>query len=154
VRRLWEPRRLTTLWTSTACYRGSFAFAGCLGRISCIHFRVLTAWSVSVPCSSELDLTTRDYLSRWPDRSTGTTGAESPQSASRGVDQKVKLIHVGFVVDIVSLGQLSQYSDRIDRPAGAKFFPLSISSTPFLGPTQPPVYGYRGLLLQGLCGKC
>jgi hypothetical protein len=23
---MWEPRRLTTLWASTACYRGSFNF--------------------------------------------------------------------------------------------------------------------------------
>jgi hypothetical protein len=23
---MWEPRRLTTLWASTACYRGSFTF--------------------------------------------------------------------------------------------------------------------------------
>jgi hypothetical protein len=24
VYKMWEPRRLTTLWASTACYRGSF----------------------------------------------------------------------------------------------------------------------------------
>jgi hypothetical protein len=24
---MWEPRRLTTIWASTACYRGSFTFA-------------------------------------------------------------------------------------------------------------------------------
>jgi hypothetical protein len=23
---IWEPRRLTTLWASTACYRNSFTF--------------------------------------------------------------------------------------------------------------------------------
>jgi hypothetical protein len=23
---MWEPQRLTTLWASTACYRGSFIF--------------------------------------------------------------------------------------------------------------------------------
>jgi hypothetical protein len=26
VQKIWEPRRLTTLWASTACYRDSFAF--------------------------------------------------------------------------------------------------------------------------------
>jgi hypothetical protein len=26
VYKMWEPRRLTTLWASTACYRDSFAF--------------------------------------------------------------------------------------------------------------------------------
>jgi hypothetical protein len=26
VWKLWEPRHLTTLWASTACYRGSFTF--------------------------------------------------------------------------------------------------------------------------------
>jgi hypothetical protein len=26
VYKMWEPRRLTTVWTSTACYRDSFAF--------------------------------------------------------------------------------------------------------------------------------
>jgi hypothetical protein len=24
VQKMWEPRRLTTVWASTACYRGSF----------------------------------------------------------------------------------------------------------------------------------
>jgi hypothetical protein len=26
VYKMWEPRRLTTLWASTACYRDSFTF--------------------------------------------------------------------------------------------------------------------------------
>jgi hypothetical protein len=26
VKKIWEPRRLTTLWVSTACYRDSFTF--------------------------------------------------------------------------------------------------------------------------------
>jgi hypothetical protein len=26
VLRMWEPRRLTTLWASTACYRDSFTY--------------------------------------------------------------------------------------------------------------------------------
>jgi hypothetical protein len=26
VRKMWEPRRLTTLWASTACYRDKFTF--------------------------------------------------------------------------------------------------------------------------------
>jgi hypothetical protein len=26
VYKIWEPRRLTTLWTSTACYNDSFTF--------------------------------------------------------------------------------------------------------------------------------
>jgi hypothetical protein len=26
VWKMWEPRRITTLWASTACYRDSFAF--------------------------------------------------------------------------------------------------------------------------------
>jgi hypothetical protein len=26
VYKMWEPRRLTTLWASTACYRHSFTF--------------------------------------------------------------------------------------------------------------------------------
>jgi hypothetical protein len=26
VLKMWEPRRLTTLWASTACYKGSFIF--------------------------------------------------------------------------------------------------------------------------------
>jgi hypothetical protein len=26
VQKMWEPQRLTTLWASTACYRGSFTF--------------------------------------------------------------------------------------------------------------------------------
>jgi hypothetical protein len=26
VKEMWEPRRLTTLWASTACYRDSFTF--------------------------------------------------------------------------------------------------------------------------------
>jgi hypothetical protein len=26
VKIMWEPRRLTTLWASTACYRDSFTF--------------------------------------------------------------------------------------------------------------------------------
>jgi hypothetical protein len=26
VQKIWEPRRLTTLWASTACYRDSFTF--------------------------------------------------------------------------------------------------------------------------------
>jgi hypothetical protein len=26
VQKMWEPRRLTTLWASTACYRNSFTF--------------------------------------------------------------------------------------------------------------------------------
>jgi hypothetical protein len=26
VQKMWEPRRLTTLWASTACYRDSFTF--------------------------------------------------------------------------------------------------------------------------------
>jgi hypothetical protein len=31
---MWEPRRLTTLWTSTACYRDSFTFFLGKGRVS------------------------------------------------------------------------------------------------------------------------
>jgi hypothetical protein len=27
VLKMWEPRRLTTLWASTACYRDSFTFS-------------------------------------------------------------------------------------------------------------------------------
>jgi hypothetical protein len=26
VKKMWEPRRLTTLWATTACYRDSFTF--------------------------------------------------------------------------------------------------------------------------------
>jgi hypothetical protein len=26
VKKMWDPRRLTTLWTSTACYRDNFTF--------------------------------------------------------------------------------------------------------------------------------
>jgi hypothetical protein len=26
IQKMWEPRRLTTLWASTACYRDSFTF--------------------------------------------------------------------------------------------------------------------------------
>jgi hypothetical protein len=26
VKEMWEPRRLTTLWASTACYRDNFTF--------------------------------------------------------------------------------------------------------------------------------
>jgi hypothetical protein len=26
VKKIWDPRRLTTLWASTACYRDSFTF--------------------------------------------------------------------------------------------------------------------------------
>jgi hypothetical protein len=29
--KIWEPRRLTTLWASTTCYRDSFAFASTCG---------------------------------------------------------------------------------------------------------------------------
>jgi hypothetical protein len=29
VYKMWEPRRLTTLWASTACYRDSFTFHNC-----------------------------------------------------------------------------------------------------------------------------
>jgi hypothetical protein len=28
-KKMWEPRRLTTLWASTACYRDSFTFTCC-----------------------------------------------------------------------------------------------------------------------------
>jgi hypothetical protein len=26
IKKMWEPERVTTLWASTACYRGSFTF--------------------------------------------------------------------------------------------------------------------------------
>jgi hypothetical protein len=29
VHKMWEPRRLTTIWASTACYRDSFTFFTC-----------------------------------------------------------------------------------------------------------------------------
>jgi hypothetical protein len=29
VYKMWDPRRLTTLWASTACYRDSFTFTFC-----------------------------------------------------------------------------------------------------------------------------
>jgi hypothetical protein len=33
VQKMWEPRRLTTLWASTACYRGSFTSFSSFYRI-------------------------------------------------------------------------------------------------------------------------
>jgi hypothetical protein len=51
VEKMWEPRRLTTLWASTACYRDSFTFfrtfhASTLTRYSVLHD---FAWESSVP---------------------------------------------------------------------------------------------------------
>jgi hypothetical protein len=37
--KIWEPRRLTTLWASTACYRDSFTF--------------LPAWSIAAARGTE-----------------------------------------------------------------------------------------------------
>jgi hypothetical protein len=47
---MWEPRRLTTLWVSTACYRGSFTFFySCIGT----YFWDGNRWNTSFvfPCS-------------------------------------------------------------------------------------------------------
>jgi hypothetical protein len=37
VYKMWEPRRLTTLWASTVCYRGSFTFFNSEGSGFCLH---------------------------------------------------------------------------------------------------------------------
>jgi hypothetical protein len=46
VLKMWEPRRLTTLWASTACYRDSLT-------ITYMRFEVLKAVTVKIvtPCS-------------------------------------------------------------------------------------------------------
>jgi hypothetical protein len=38
VWRMWEPRRLTTLWASTACYRDSLNFYVILSEGICVKF--------------------------------------------------------------------------------------------------------------------
>jgi hypothetical protein len=35
VKKMWEPRRLTILWSSTACYRNSFPLT-VFNRVSCL----------------------------------------------------------------------------------------------------------------------
>jgi hypothetical protein len=40
VYKMWEPRRLTTLWASTACYRGSFPFFS-VSRVDRVQIHLL-----------------------------------------------------------------------------------------------------------------
>jgi hypothetical protein len=40
VQKMWEPRRLTTLWAFTACYRDSFAFCFYLNKVNITVKRV------------------------------------------------------------------------------------------------------------------
>jgi hypothetical protein len=52
VYKMWEPRRLTALWVSTACYRDTFTFTFysiylslrsllCLHQSSCLSYQIL-----------------------------------------------------------------------------------------------------------------
>jgi hypothetical protein len=59
---MWEPRRLTTVWDFTACYRGSLPFFYSLadsyqrfGVICCLHHGTL---KMEEACSSEMLVTT------------------------------------------------------------------------------------------------
>jgi hypothetical protein len=45
VYKMWEPRRLTTLWASTACYRDSFTFYLIFMRPSSLTIYNKTGWS-------------------------------------------------------------------------------------------------------------
>jgi hypothetical protein len=42
VKKVWEPRRLTTLWASTACYRDSFTFLLLLTVVK-VNIRVMVS---------------------------------------------------------------------------------------------------------------
>jgi hypothetical protein len=42
---MWEPRRLTALWTSTVCYRDSFTFFTFIRLLLFLHCPVFTYWN-------------------------------------------------------------------------------------------------------------
>jgi hypothetical protein len=50
---MWEPRRLTTLWAFTACYRGSFTFYVNMSLIRPLFVAVLYKVKKDVSCGSE-----------------------------------------------------------------------------------------------------
>jgi hypothetical protein len=58
VWKMWEPRRLTTLWTSTTCYRDSFTFHTCI----LLHCSVLTLTSLLLTVYTELATGTSEQL--------------------------------------------------------------------------------------------
>jgi hypothetical protein len=37
VEQMWEPRRITTLWACTSCYKDSFAFSLCIALLIVIQ---------------------------------------------------------------------------------------------------------------------
>jgi hypothetical protein len=59
IYKMWEPLRLTTLWTSTACYRDSFTFF----TISFIYRR-REAWNVEKTKSNIVNITQPTWRSR------------------------------------------------------------------------------------------
>jgi hypothetical protein len=49
VQKMWEPRRLTTLWVFTACYRDSFTFFYGLYTLGDVLHRLMTSPSWAQP---------------------------------------------------------------------------------------------------------
>jgi hypothetical protein len=64
VYKMWEPRRLTTLWASTACYRHSFTFylyknpplVSILSQMNPVYISILFIQDLSFVLSSHLRL--------------------------------------------------------------------------------------------------
>jgi hypothetical protein len=60
VSKMWEPRRLTTLWAFTACYMDNFTFSYSLllflRKITCSHtFRIKVVGSSQIVVSKEFN---------------------------------------------------------------------------------------------------
>jgi hypothetical protein len=65
VYKMWQPRRLTTLWASTACYRDRFTFYACLPSGLISSASRLQFWIVGIATGYGLDDRGSEFESRW-----------------------------------------------------------------------------------------
>jgi hypothetical protein len=123
---MWEPRRLTTLWSFTACYRDRFTFT--------FYLYVVNTRAHSGPSSG---------LSAW-----GYRKLPHPRQYSYSETLSFRLKVFVHVFLHVTSSMRSRYSDwlragrptgRNSSPGGSKNFLFSSSCRPALGSTQPPI---------------